>query len=46
MRLVLANIIWNFDLDICEESNNWLDQEVYVLWNKGPLIVKLKSIRD
>jgi hypothetical protein len=43
---VLANIIWNFDLELCEESEDWLDQEVYILWKKGPLIIKLTSIRD
>lgn len=45
MRLVLASMIWNFDLELCEESESWLDQKVYILWVKGPLMVKLKTIR-
>jgi hypothetical protein len=43
MRLVLATIIWHFDLELCEESDGWLNQKVFAIWQKGPLIVKLKQ---
>ena len=46
MRLILANIVWNFDLELYDQSDNWLDQKVFTLWKKGPLMVKVKSIKD
>lgn len=45
MRLVLATVLWNFDLTFCEESDNWPDQQCYTLWEKHPLLVKLTPIR-
>jgi cytochrome P450 len=44
MRLVLASVLLKFDLELCEEAENWLDQEIYILWMKRPLMVKLKSV--
>ncbi|RYP50574.1 hypothetical protein DL769_010934 [Monosporascus sp. CRB-8-3] len=29
MRLILARVIWNFNLTLAEDSKNWLDQECY-----------------
>ncbi|KAF2267484.1 cytochrome P450 [Lojkania enalia] len=47
MRLILAMVLWHFDMvELCPESEQWLNQKVYVLWDKGPLMVKLKFIRD
>ncbi|KAF2195825.1 cytochrome P450 [Zopfia rhizophila CBS 207.26] len=45
MRLVLASILWNFDMELAEGSDGWLDQQTFVLWKKGPLMVKLTPIR-
>jgi averantin hydroxylase len=45
MRLVLARILWRFDLTLDYEGMggiDWiLDQPVWVLWYKSPLWVKL-----
>jgi hypothetical protein len=42
MRLILARVLWNFDMKICEESLDWMSkQRVYSLWEKGPLQVTL-----
>jgi cytochrome P450 len=46
MKLVLARIIFNFDLELVDEKSNWLDQEVYGLWMKRPLMVRVKDIRE
>ncbi|KAF2001354.1 cytochrome P450 [Amniculicola lignicola CBS 123094] len=46
MRLVLASVLWHFDVEFCEESEGWPNQLVWILWKKGPLMVKLKSIRS
>jgi hypothetical protein len=41
MRLVLASVLLCFDLELCDEAEDWLDQDVYILWEKEPLHVKL-----
>ncbi|KAK1955894.1 cytochrome P450 [Colletotrichum sublineola] len=41
MRVILARVIWNFDLQIADNSRNWMEQKLYTLWKKGPLHVHL-----
>ncbi|KAM0816462.1 hypothetical protein AB5N19_02264 [Seiridium cardinale] len=42
MRLVLAKLIWNFDLRLAEDSKKWLQgQKSHLLWDKPPLNVYL-----
>ncbi|KAJ5933979.1 sterigmatocystin biosynthesis P450 monooxygenase stcL [Penicillium verhagenii] len=43
MRLVLAKLMYNFDIELCEESENWIDQDVYSLWHKPALMVELQD---
>lgn len=43
MRLILCKLLFNFDLTLEAESMNWLDQKVYYLWNKPPLMVSLRD---
>ncbi|KAL1872679.1 hypothetical protein Daus18300_004225 [Diaporthe australafricana] len=45
MRVILARMLWNFDMELSPESEGWEKQKVYTLWDKGPLMVKL-SARD
>ncbi|KAF2183273.1 cytochrome P450 [Zopfia rhizophila CBS 207.26] len=47
MRLILAKLCFNFDLELDEERcGNWIgNQKVFVLWEKWPLWVKLKPVR-
>ncbi|OHW90976.1 trichothecene c-15 hydroxylase [Colletotrichum incanum] len=43
MRLILARIIWNFDLELAPESQSWaLGQKVFFFWDKPPLWVYFK----
>ncbi|KAL0935178.1 cytochrome p450 [Colletotrichum truncatum] len=45
MRIMLARIIWNFDIDLADDSQDWMkDQMIYVLWAKGALNVYLKPV--
>lgn len=45
MRLILARILWNFDLQIAEDSLDWMSrQRIWNLWDKGPLNVYLKPV--
>ncbi|TVY55884.1 Cytochrome P450 monooxygenase aclL [Lachnellula cervina] len=41
MRLILARVLWNFDLELQPGAQDWSAQKSYVLWEKGPLPVKL-----
>lgn len=41
MRVIIARLLWNFDLKLEEESRRWIDMKVFILWEKPPLMVKL-----
>lgn len=43
MRIILARMIFNFDMEIAEPEKNWLDQDNFILWEKPALMVKLSS---
>ena len=41
MRLILAKILWNFDVKVVDEGPNWMAQnKSYVIWQKGALNVQ------
>ncbi|KAK1674114.1 cytochrome P450 [Colletotrichum godetiae] len=45
MRLILARLIWNFDVEIDEEYKDWAQkQQVFILWDKGPLKAHLTPV--
>lgn len=41
MRTIMARLVFNFDLKLAPESSGWLDQKIYNLWQKPPLMVHL-----
>lgn len=43
-RLILATIVYRFDLELCERSRGWPDQLTYALWIKKPLMCRLRSL--
>ncbi|KAF1848218.1 cytochrome P450 monooxygenase-like protein [Cucurbitaria berberidis CBS 394.84] len=46
MRLILAKVLFNFDLEIVNDSQDWMkEQKTYALWEKPSLMVKLKSVQ-
>lgn len=45
MRLVLARMVWNFDMELAPESRNWIDHLSFVVWDKPGLQVKLTAAR-
>ena len=45
MRLILARVLWNFDLELCDESKEWYQQKAYIPWEKPPLMCRLKTRR-
>jgi hypothetical protein len=44
MRLIIAKVLYNLDIELCSESNDWDNQNTYILWEKKPLICKLKAV--
>jgi cytochrome P450 len=42
MRLIMARLLWNFDLALEEQSKNWHEQKIRGLWEKPPLMVFVK----
>ncbi|KAF2187920.1 cytochrome P450 [Zopfia rhizophila CBS 207.26] len=42
MRMIMAKMIWNFDMELCENSQEgWMQhQKVYTLCDKPPLMIK------
>lgn len=45
MRLILARLIWNFDLKLADDVHDWIgEQENYLLWKKLPLKVVLTPV--
>lgn len=42
MRIILARLIWKFDLRLASSSQEWLEgQKVFDVWGKPPLNVYL-----
>jgi hypothetical protein len=44
MRIILAKVLWNFDLSLEKESKHWTNQRLFLVWHKGPLMVKLTPV--
>lgn len=45
MRLILARLLWNFDLELCPESMGWFErQKTYILWEKDRLWVRCRRV--
>nr|QSG30343.1 CYP65EW1 [Hormonema carpetanum] len=40
-RLLMTEVLWNFDLGLMPESEGWIDQKVFSFWDKPPLWLKL-----
>jgi hypothetical protein len=46
MRVILAKVLYNFDLELCKESENWTnDLKIWFIWFKAPLMVKLTAVK-
>jgi hypothetical protein len=45
MRLILARLIFNFDLELVEKETDWMkDMKAYTIWKKPQLMVKLTPV--
>ncbi|OCK79294.1 cytochrome P450 [Lepidopterella palustris CBS 459.81] len=44
MRLIMAHLLWNFDLELVKEDQDWMDHnKIFILWEKAELHVKLTA---
>lgn len=46
MRTILARLIYNFDMELVDPNEDWLDQDVFFLWRKPPLNVYLTPVHS
>ncbi|KAI0129801.1 cytochrome P450 [Xylariales sp. AK1849] len=45
MRLLFGKLLYNFDIG-SDVGPEWLDQNTYVIWDRKPLVCRLKSVTD
>ncbi|OJD29903.1 cytochrome p450 [Diplodia corticola] len=45
MRIILSKVLWHFDLELCEQSQDWANHKSFTLWEKPELWCKAKPIR-
>lgn len=45
MRLLMTRLLWKFDLELLPESKAWIDQKVFLFWDKKALQVKLTEAK-
>ena len=43
MHSILARMIYSFDMELCPESQNWTEQQTFILWEKHPLMIQLRK---
>ncbi|KAL0942970.1 averantin oxidoreductase [Colletotrichum truncatum] len=46
IRLIIAKIFFNFDMEPLPVCENWDNQKVYGMWEKPPLLVRVTRRRD
>jgi hypothetical protein len=46
IRSVLTRVLWHFDLELEDESRDWIVQKEYTFWDKPPLWVKLRHRKE
>ena len=52
MRLILARLLWTFELEVPQEEEKqgalgmWEEQKTWILWEKVPLRVRLRVRED
>ncbi|PSN70531.1 cytochrome P450 [Corynespora cassiicola Philippines] len=43
MRLILATVLWKFDMKLGSGMETWHDQKIYALWTKPPLMIEIRE---
>ena len=46
MRLILARIVFDFDMKLADDSRDWVKrQKTYTLWDRLPLMIHLIPVK-
>lgn len=46
MRVVMARMVFEFDMELSERSKNWLKEaKVYTIWKKTELFLRLTPVK-
>ena len=46
LRLIMVKLLWNFDLELEDESRGWMEQQkIWGFWVKPPLMCRLKAVK-
>ena len=43
MRLIIARLAWQFEIELLHRDVDWTDQKVYWSWQKPALMIRLKD---
>lgn len=43
MKPIVAKVFYNFNLELCKESEDWNDQKIFLMWDKGPLYCRISQ---
>jgi len=44
MRLILCKVLYHFDLQLCEDSQEWNKQDIFIMWEKKDLNCRLRPV--
>jgi cytochrome P450 len=44
MRIIFSTVLFNFDLELCDENDDWPDQQTYAVWLKKPLKCRIRPV--
>lgn len=45
IRIIMARLLWGFDIELERDSWDWVDQKIYLIWAKKPLMAWLKPVK-
>ncbi|MCJ1280128.1 hypothetical protein MMC21_007955 [Puttea exsequens] len=45
LRIILSKLIWHFDVVDEGDTYDWADQRTFVMWEKKPLVVGLRTVQ-
>ena len=46
MRLLLAIMLWHFDMELAHSQDNWFAKlQGFTIWNRNGLDIRLKSVK-
>ena len=46
MRLLLAKMLWHFDMELAHSQDNWFAKlQGFTIWNRSGLDIRLKSVK-